>query len=119
MDEFLQTKLFVYDEDSTTGYIFCLRMHVPPELHDNVDFAPICKAVINDTKKLFPHLGERDYVATLPLLVRYHRLGVVFEEVCSAYSYRQAPYMREHLMLARTRAVCRWSARRKPARPAP
>jgi hypothetical protein len=79
LDEFLRTKLFDYDEDATTGYIFCLRMHVPPEVHDKVDFAPICKAVIDDTKKLFPYLGEQDYVATLPLLVRYHRLGVVFD----------------------------------------
>ena len=54
LDEFLRTKLFDYDEDWTTGYIFCLRTRVPPEVHDEVDFAPICKAVISDTKKLFP-----------------------------------------------------------------
>ena len=38
--------------------------------------------------------------------MRYHRLGVVFEEVYCVYSYRQTPYMREHLLtLARTRAT--------------
>ena len=66
-------------------------MHVPPALHDELDFAPICKASIDGTKKLFPYLGEQDYVAMLPLLVCYHRLGVVFTEVHCAYSYRQEP----------------------------
>ena len=107
--EFLHDRFEDYRHDHYFGWLFVVDMHVPRHLHDTMDLAPTRKGPIDGTVKLFPYLGEQtEYIAHLPLLVRYHREGVVFSKVHRIWQYKQECYLRPILQdLAARRAAAK------------
>ena len=106
---FLQARFEDYSDDHYLGWLFVVDMHVPEHLHDSMDLAPTCKGPIDGTVKLYPYLGEqKEFIAHLPLLVRYHREGVVFSKVHRIWQYKQACYLKPILQdLAARRAAAK------------
>jgi hypothetical protein len=91
-----------FQPDDDVGYLFVVDLYVPAQHHDRLDWAPIRKAATMEggPEKLFPFLGGQDeYALTLPLAHFYNKsMGVRFKKVHRMWRYKQAPYLRDHVM---------------------
>lgn len=115
--ELLSTLVKSYRRTSSTGYFVEVTYHVPEELHDFFDFAPIVKREVDrrelskyqqdlyeqygskvKTTKLFPFLGEQrctmHHIEHLQFLIE---LGVKVTDVHTLWSFRQRAWMKNYI----------------------
>ncbi len=115
---FLHSMLDRYHEDNVQGFFVVVTYHVPRELHDYFDYAPVCKRVVEveelseyqqelnkrfrknqaPTDKLFPFLGEqREVMHHIELLQYMVQKGVVVTELREVWSFHQEAWMKKHV----------------------
>jgi len=115
--KFLHEELMT-NKDEKTGFFVKVTYHVPDELRDGMDYAPVCKRVVDQEElspyqrklfkkfkpaagkfeKLFPFLGEhRETLHHIELLRMYIGMGVVVSEVHSVWTFDQEPWMAGHV----------------------
>ena len=115
--ELANTLLKNYRSNHRTGYFIEVSYHVPHELHDFFDYAPIAKRAVDiselseyqrdmfekngrniKSEKLFPFLGEqRNMMHHIELLQFWIELGVKVTEVHSIYSFQQTRWMSSYV----------------------
>jgi hypothetical protein len=108
-----------YHRENTQGFFVEVTYHVPEDLHDFFDYAPVAKRAIEreelslyqqelldkfrkksaaKTTKLFPYLGEhRMILHQIDLLQYYVELGVVVTDLHRVWSFEQRPWMASHV----------------------
>ena len=91
-----------FNPENPKGCLICADMYVPAHQHDKLDWGPIRRGPTCEggPNKLYSYLGPQDeYCLTLPLAHCYHTvLGVRFKKVHRIWRFRQAPYLREHIL---------------------
>jgi hypothetical protein len=122
--EFLNILLKNYHRENTQGFFVEATYHVPKDLHDFFDYAPVAKRAIEHeelslyqqellrkfrkksaakTTKLFPYLGEhRKVLHQIDLLQYYVELGVVVTDLHRVWSFEQSPWMASHVQTLTT-----------------
>ena len=106
--------LRTYNRDTDrVGYFIEASTHVPLELHDVLDFAPVAKQNIDPrnlsvrtgkigkhqcssggARKVFPYLGRQTKMYHIVELQFWFKKGVEITEVHSLFSFNQAPFLK-------------------------
>jgi hypothetical protein len=101
-------------EDSMTGYIYEVDIHIPVEFHDRFrdlppcpdhmeiknDFrSPFLDCDITPSRKLAPNLYDKErYVVYYKTLQLYLRLGIRVTKIHRILSFDQRPWLRDYVL---------------------